>query len=115
MISLRRRGRVSQLGVTVTALAVVIMVPLTIMGPLGAGVADAGQGTLTVSGQETDALVNPVGINDLTPTLSWNDIDSVNSATQTGYEIQAASSVAVLSSGSGLLWDSGEVLSASQS
>jgi len=115
MISLRRRGRVSQLGVTVTALAVVIMVPLTIMGPLGAGVADAGQGTLTVSGQETDALVNPVGINDLTPTLSWNDIDSVNNATQTGYEIQAASSVAVLSSGSGLLWDSGQVLSASQS
>ena len=95
------------------AMAMVILVSLVAVGPLGVGIAGA-QGTLSVSGLQTDALVNPIGINDLTPALSWNDVDSVNGATQTGYEIQAASSAAALAAGTPLLWDSGQVSSSSQ-
>jgi alpha-L-rhamnosidase len=68
---------------------------------------------LTVSGLETDALIAPLGIADLTPTLSWMDTANVNGAVQTGYEIKAAVSASNLASGP-LLWDSGQVQSSAQ-
>jgi alpha-L-rhamnosidase len=83
------------------------------MASASAAGAAASAAQLTVSGLETDALVAPVGIADLTPSLSWIDTTSVNGAVQTGYEIQAASSAAELAAGQ-LLWDSGHVLSAAQ-
>ena len=115
MTLLERSRRVGQvpMAAMAMAMAMVILVSLVAVGPLGVGIAGA-QGTLSVSGLQTDALVNPIGINDLTPALSWNDVDSVNGATQTGYEIQAASSAAALAAGTPLLWDSGQVSSSSQ-
>jgi alpha-L-rhamnosidase len=68
---------------------------------------------LSVSGLQTDALIAPLGIADLTPKLSWMDTASVNGAVQTAYEIQAAASAADLTAGE-LLWDSGRVQSAAQ-
>jgi alpha-L-rhamnosidase len=68
---------------------------------------------LTVSGLETDALIAPIGIADLTPKLSWIDSANVNGAIQTGYEIQAAASASDLAMGE-LLWDSGHVQSSAQ-
>jgi alpha-L-rhamnosidase len=78
-----------------------------------AGAATSAGPQLTVSALQTDALIAPVGIADLTPKLSWVDTANVNGAVQTGYEIKAAASAADLTSGP-LLWDSGHVQSAAQ-
>jgi alpha-L-rhamnosidase len=82
----------------------------------GAAVTGAATSTgpqLTVSNLETDALIAPIGIADLTPKLSWIDTANVNGAIQTAYEVQAAASAAELASGN-LLWDSGQVQSSAQ-
>jgi alpha-L-rhamnosidase len=76
------------------------------------GAATAGP-QLTVGGLQTDALIAPLGIADLTPKLSWTDTANVNGAVQTGYEIQAAASASDLTAGQ-LLWDSGQVRSPAQ-
>jgi alpha-L-rhamnosidase len=78
-----------------------------------AGAVAATGSQLTVSGLETDALIAPLGIADLTPKLSWTDTATVNGAVQTGYEIKAAASASALAAGQ-LLWDSGEVQSSAQ-
>jgi len=78
-----------------------------------AGAATLAGPELTVSGLQTDALIAPIGIADLTPKLSWIDTANVNGAAQTGYEIQAAASASDLSGGE-LLWDSGHVQSSAQ-
>jgi len=68
---------------------------------------------LTPGNLETDALIAPLGITDLTPKLSWIDTANVNGALQAGYEIQAADSASDLAVGH-LLWDSGQVKSSAQ-
>ncbi len=68
---------------------------------------------LTVSNLETDALIAPLGITDLTPKLSWIDTANANGAVQAGYEVQAADNAADLAAGD-LLWDSGQVKSPAQ-
>jgi len=78
-----------------------------------ASAAGAATPQLAVSGLQTDALVAPIGIADLTPKLSWTDTATVNGAVQTGYEVQAAASAADLADGQ-LLWDSGHVQSPAQ-
>ncbi len=69
---------------------------------------------LTVSNLETDALIAPLGIADLTPKLSWIDTANVNGAVQASYEVQAADSASDLAA-QHLLWDSGQVRSSAQS
>jgi len=81
------------------------------MGSASAAFASGPQ--LTVSNLETDALIAPLGITDLTPKLSWIDTASVNGAVQAGYEVQAADSASDLAAGR-LLWDSGQVKSSAQ-
>jgi alpha-L-rhamnosidase len=78
-----------------------------------AGAATPAGPQLTVSGLQTDALIAPLGIADLTPRLSWVDAANVNGAVQTAYEIKAAASASDLTAGP-LLWDSGQVQSAAQ-
>jgi len=68
---------------------------------------------LSVSGLQTDGLIAPVGISDLTPKLSWIDTANSVGAVQAAYEIQAAGSAADLAAGQ-LLWDSGKVQSSAQ-
>jgi hypothetical protein len=58
---------------------------------------------------------NPLGIDDANPHLSWQVVATNSSAralSETAYEIQAASSAALLASNTPDLWDSGEVVSA---
>jgi alpha-L-rhamnosidase len=77
-----------------------------------AGAAASGP-QLTVGGLQTDALIAPLGIADVTPKLSWIDTANANGAVQAGYEIQVADSAADLTAGD-LLWDSGHVQSSAQ-
>ena len=82
------------------------------MGTASAAGAAAGP-QLSVSGLQTDGLIAPVGISDLTPKLSWIDTANSVGAVQAAYEIQAAASAADLAAGQ-LLWDSGKVQSSAQ-
>jgi alpha-L-rhamnosidase len=70
--------------------------------------------TVSVTNLQVDALTAPLGIGDTTPTLSWSLSSGSSGDVQTSYEIQAASSAAALAAGSGLLWDSGVVNSATE-
>jgi hypothetical protein len=61
---------------------------------------------------ECDAWQNPLGIDDPNPRLSWQVVatnTTERSQSQTGYEIQVASSAALLASNEPDLWDSGHV------
>jgi len=61
------------------------------------------------------AWINPLGIDDPTPRLSWQVADTLageRSQSETAYEIQVASSGALLVSNQPDLWDSGKVVSA---
>src|SRR5437879_2862118 len=59
-----------------------------------------------------DALVNPLGMDSKKPMLSWQLQDARVGARQTAYEIQVASSSALLAAGKPDVWDSGRVESA---
>src|SRR5438874_6533171 len=56
-----------------------------------------------------DALVNPLGIDSKAPMLSWQLRDDRFGARQTAYEIQVASSPALLNEGKPDVWGSGRV------
>ncbi|HEV3357982.1 MAG TPA: family 78 glycoside hydrolase catalytic domain [Pseudonocardiaceae bacterium] len=71
--------------------------------------ASAEGGGVTVTGLRADYQVNPLGTDDATPTLSWQLQSSGRNEQQTGYEVQAASSMAALASGRADLWDTGRV------
>jgi hypothetical protein len=61
------------------------------------------------------AWTNPLGIDDPAPRLSWQVTDTLageRSQSETAYEIQAASSAALLAGNLPDLWDSGKVISA---
>ena len=72
--------------------------------------AAAAQGILPTNLQ-CEAKSNPIGITETSPRLSWQDIATPVSRGQyqTAYQIQVASSMAVLSGGQGDLWDTGEI------
>ena len=56
-------------------------------------------------------LQNPIGIGSTQPRLSWKLRSTRIGEVQTAYEVQAASSLALLKSGQPDLWDSGKVMS----
>ncbi len=56
-----------------------------------------------------DSLVNPLGIDSRAPMLSWQLQDARMGARQTAYEIQVASSAALLGAGKPDVWDSGRI------
>ncbi len=116
---MKSRNAVPHRSVTVTrsfsfkSLVASAFVVVAMGGAAAAGAAASAGPQLSVSNLETDALIAPLGIADLTPKLSWIDTANVNGAVQTGYEIQAAASVSDLTDGE-LLWDSGHVQSPAQ-
>ncbi|HEX4032431.1 MAG TPA: family 78 glycoside hydrolase catalytic domain [Terracidiphilus sp.] len=59
-----------------------------------------------------DNLPAPLGIDDPTPSFSWQLRDPARGARQTAYEVQIASSASLLSAGNADVWDSGRVSSA---
>lgn len=56
-----------------------------------------------------DNLQTPLGIDDATPSFSWQLEDVTRGALQTAYEVQVASSEARLRQGRADVWDSGKV------
>src|SRR6516225_6116588 len=58
---------------------------------------------------KSDSLVTPLGIDSKTPVLSWQLQDDRFGAKQTAYELEVASSSALLASGKPDVWDSGRV------
>jgi len=56
-----------------------------------------------------DSLVTPLGIDSKTPVLSWQLQDDRYGARQTAYEIQVATSSALLAAGKPDMWDSSRV------
>lgn len=63
---------------------------------------------------ETEARVNPVGIDSSKPRLGWTLKSDGNGARQSAYQILVASSTAALIPGSADLWDSGRIVSSRQ-
>lgn len=68
-------------------------------------------GNLSVHQLKTEYLVNPVGIDETAPRLSWQVTSPVNAEKQTAYRVLVASSADSLNQDRGDLWDSGKVLS----
>jgi alpha-L-rhamnosidase len=60
---------------------------------------------------QCDSLVEPLGIDNQKPLLSWQLQDARWGAVQTAYQIQIASKPDLLASGQADVWDSGRVLS----
>lgn len=67
---------------------------------------------LQVDGLMCEYRFNPQGIDVVSPRLSWVVSSSQRGQRQTAYQVQVASSPAVLQARSGDLWDSGKVSSA---
>ena len=68
---------------------------------------------LQVSNLRTEMLMDPEGIDEIHPKLSWEIAGDRRGIIQTAYRILAASSPENLSANEGDLWDSGKVLSCS--
>src|SRR6266849_8357780 len=58
---------------------------------------------------ECESLSTPLGMDAKEPRLSWNIQDSRSGARQTAYQIQVATTAAILAGGKGDVWDSGRV------
>ena len=78
--------------------------------PAAASAADA----LVAGGLRCEYLVNPIGVDEPRPRLSWTLASDRRGAKQTAYQIAAASTAAKLDSGDYDLWDSGRVESPEQ-
>ncbi len=65
-----------------------------------------------ISNLTCEYQINPLGIDELRPRLSWQIESDRRGVHQTAYQIQAALSEVALASGQPLLWDSGKVESA---
>ena len=57
----------------------------------------------------TAHLVNPLGIDERRPILSWQIASPERYVLQSAYQVQVASSVSQLDHSDGLLWDSGKI------
>ena len=66
---------------------------------------------LTVRKLQTEMLDNPLGIDTLRPRLSWQIASKQRAVRQSAYQVQVAATAAELTTGNGLLWDSGKVVS----
>src|SRR5271168_2556761 len=60
---------------------------------------------------QTDNLVSPMGLDDLTPQFAWQLTDTRRGARQTAYQLQVATSRELLTSGKPDAWDSGRIAS----
>jgi alpha-L-rhamnosidase len=83
-----------------------IALPLIAQAPAARANSAAGPADLRV-----DNLTTPLGIDDATPSFSWQLRDPAHGAKQTAYQLQVASSAATLSQGKADIWDSGRIAS----
>lgn len=73
--------------------------------------AQSAQSSLSVANMRVDYLINPLGIDDTHPQLSWELASAAQNQTQQAYEVQAATSSALLNANTPDLWNSGKVTS----
>ncbi len=66
---------------------------------------------MSVADLRCEYYVNPLGVDSAQPHLSWVAQSNVRGDTQTAYRVLAASTQALLNSGTGDLWDTGQVSS----
>src|SRR5690348_13116395 len=66
-------------------------------------------GNLAPVGLRCEYRVNPLGIDEATPRLSWRVESDERGQKQTGYRILVASSAELLAKDSGDTWDSGKI------
>ena len=71
----------------------------------------AAQSTLKVTALRTEYKVNPLGIDQAKPRLSWQIQSSERNVVQSAYQIRVAMSERDLRSGTNLVWDSARVTS----
>ncbi len=69
------------------------------------------QSNLSVGNLRVDYLVNPLGIDDTQPRLSWELASTFQNQKQQAYEVQAATTSALLNANTPDLWNSGQVQS----
>ncbi len=67
--------------------------------------------TISVTDLRCEYYANPLGIDSTQPHLSWVPQSNVQGDNQTGYRVLVASTQTLLNSGTGDLWDSGQVTS----
>lgn len=66
---------------------------------------------VSVSGLRAAQLINPLGLTDRMPSLSWQISGTRRGITQQAYRVQVASSIAALKADKADLWDSGRMSS----
>lgn len=76
------------------------------------GLGTSPTGTLSIEGLRTQSQTRPIGIDILSPKLSWLITCDGFNQKQTAYRVIAAGKLSDLESGTGVLWDSGKVESA---
>ncbi|MFC5001192.1 family 78 glycoside hydrolase catalytic domain [Dactylosporangium cerinum] len=89
--------------------AAVLALPAVIAPALPAAAAAA---AIAVSDLRVNNVTDPLGIDNVRPSLSWRLTSPVNGERQTAYRILVASSPGRLSPGSADVWDSGKVAAA---
>src|SRR3954470_462916 len=95
--------------VVAAMLAAILGSALSIAGPVAAaGVSSSG---LRVANLKVDDVSDPLGIDDVHPSLSWQLASKVNGERQTSYRILVASTPERLTAGRADVWDSGKVTS----
>ena len=89
---------------TIPLLAVLLLASLTALHA-----ADGSK--ISVDGLKCEYRENPLGIDELTPRLSWRLVSPERGETQSGYRIVVASSPKLLEQGTFDLWDSQKIIS----
>ena len=110
MYYLQRLPRMAVVRVAIISLCLTLGLSLSTQAVAGARAQDA-QSSLSVANLRVDYLVNPLGIDDTHPQLSWELASSAQNQMQQAYDVQVATSSALLSANTPDLWNSGKVTS----
>ena len=86
-----------------------VLIVLICLAALGSGASEAAGAPLTPVALRCEYRVNPSGIDETAPRLSWQVTSKERDESQSAWEVLAASSETALAHDEGDLWDSGKV------
>ena len=91
----------------------ILVVCLCLLLGASVGAEPVGGGAMVAKNLRCEGGVNPLGVGELRPRLSWNLSGGKDSESmyQSAYRVLVATSPALLAKGNGDLWDSGKVSS----
>jgi alpha-L-rhamnosidase len=94
--------------------AAIVLTAVLFLSPMAAAhrVQGNAAGSITTTDLRCESQVNPLGIDEPQPRLSWRLESDRRDARQSAYQVLVASSAAALAADRGDLWDSGKVASA---